>query len=138
MPSRGITARASQSAWVEILPHPLITLLFIEQISYREDHSRILTCTNCSHEPMSYDSARERTVLFGGYLFLSGKDLDFGDTWEWDGEDWTQVADIGPFSRQWHSMAYDSKRNRVVLFGGNRVGFLGDTWEQFERTVDAG
>ena len=42
-----------------------------------------------------------------------------------------QAPDIGgPSQRLGHSMAYDSARGRVVLFGGNGPnGAMGDTWE---------
>lgn len=80
---------------------------------------------------MTFDSARQRTVLFGGAT--SGDNgQPLGDTWEWDGSDWSQVDDGGPSSRAAHAMAYDSVRSRLVLFGGvdlSRVG-LSDTWER--------
>jgi len=55
------------------------------------------------------------------------------DTWEWDGNEWTQVADAGPSSRYAHSMVYDSSENEMILFGGLDITtvstvFLGDTW----------
>jgi hypothetical protein len=74
---------------------------------------------------MAYDSARGRTVLFGGNF-----DTYFGDTWEWDGANWTQVATTGPKRRSFPYMAYDSARRRTVLFGGqNATTTFGDTWE---------
>src|SRR6478609_11171120 len=45
---------------------------------------------------MAYDSVRSRTVLFGGTLFAGDLGGDINDTWEWNGEFWTQIADIGP------------------------------------------
>ncbi len=53
------------------------------------------------------------------------------DTWEWDGTDWTQVADTGPDARSGHALAYDSNRQRIVLFGGEAAGsaLRADTWE---------
>ncbi len=66
-----------------------------------------------------------RSVLFGG---RNPAGL-LGDTWEWDGENWTQVADSGPARRVGHAMAFDRNRNRVVLFGGDSAGRLSDTWE---------
>src|SRR5262252_1416508 len=45
---------------------------------------------------------------------------------------WTQRSAIGPAPRASHAMAFDSKRGRVVLFGGRSVEgnhFFGDTWE---------
>ena len=74
-------------------------------------------------------------VLFGGTR-LFGPSRVFGDTWTWDGEYWTQRQDIGPAPRANHGMAYDSARQRTVLFGGMATnGTFGDTWEQFERPV---
>jgi hypothetical protein len=83
---------------------------------------------------MAFDSARARVVLFGGEGYGVGGTSQFNDTWEWDGDIWTQVSDMGPSPRQFHAMAYDTKRQRLVLFGG-MVGTgltasrLGDTWE---------
>ena len=43
------------------------------------------------YSAMAYDSNRGRTVLFGG---LGGAGVgNLGDTWEWDGENWTHMAD---------------------------------------------
>jgi hypothetical protein len=78
---------------------------------------------------MVYDVKRKRTVLFGGSTAAGGAGLA-GDTWEWDGQYWVQVADFGPKPRQFHSMAYDENRSRVILFGGqDDTHHLGDTWE---------
>jgi hypothetical protein len=83
---------------------------------------------------MTYDDARQRLVLFGGWVRSVGSTDELsGDTWEWNGTEWTQVADIGPARRGGCALAYDTVRNRVVLFGG--IGglsgdeFFGDTWE---------
>ena len=51
------------------------------------------------------------------------------DTWTWDGQAWTQVADTGPTPRRLHAMAFDSARQRTVLFGGDVGGITNDTWE---------
>ncbi|HEY3411493.1 MAG TPA: hypothetical protein VGM51_00400 [Armatimonadota bacterium] len=69
---------------------------------------------------MVYDSARGKTVLYGG----SASTSLLGDTWEYDGTTWTEVNVTGPYQRHGHAMAFDSARQTVVLFGpGN------DTWE---------
>jgi hypothetical protein len=83
-----------------------------------------------SGHPMAYDSTHGRTVLFGG---LPGplRPAVVGDKWEWDGENWTQMADVGPSARQAHSLASDSQRNQTVLFGGSgghANPFNADTW----------
>jgi len=84
---------------------------------------------------LAYDATRQRTVLFGGVSKIGVIEAQFvfGDTWEWDGEAWTQVADSGPLPRAFHAMTYDSKRLRTLLFGGvtERQGEFvnfADTW----------
>jgi hypothetical protein len=78
---------------------------------------------------MAYDSGRARVVLFGGEGALG----HLGDTWEWNGSNWTwtPVSSTGPAARREHAMAYDSGRGRVVLFGGEGApgAYLVDTWE---------
>jgi hypothetical protein len=129
---------------------------------------------------LAYDSSRERVIHFGGlttpgFVALSGDTwewdgtlweqvADFGpnprygpamagnlllggyadgnyfrDTWSWDGEHWRQRQDIGPSPRGFSGMAWDSSRNRAVLFGGQFYGpmtsttqYFGDTWESVE------
>jgi hypothetical protein len=76
---------------------------------------------------MAYDASRQRVVLFGGAV-ESGQ---FGDTWEWDGTRWTQVATTGPSARAGMQLAYDERRRVIVGFGGydQAAGrLLGDTW----------
>ncbi len=58
-------------------------------------------------------------------------------TWAWDGGSWTQQA-LGPSARTGYAIAYDAARREVIVFGGNRQGFvdpgrldppyLSDTW----------
>jgi len=84
--------------------------------------------------PRNFGSQRiiytgKHTVLFG-----SEKPAGTGQTWEWDGRAWTQRQNMGPIARDGTALAYDSQRDRVVLFGGlNREGgvanMLNDTWE---------
>lgn len=75
-----------------------------------------------------YDKDRDRFLIFGGAVF--GQPVLVGDTWEWDGLTWTQVATSGPEPRQQTRAAYDERRREVVLFGGmllNSIDVL-DTW----------
>ncbi len=66
---------------------------------------------------MVYDLAREKVVLFGGWSYAKGDDL--GETWEWDGVQWTKVTTSGPSPRiDSQMMVYDTVREKVVLFGG--------------------
>jgi len=95
---------------------------------------------------MTYDTARSRAVLFGGIGQQGGPGLFLGDTWEWDGEAWAQLADFGPPPRQTVGMAYDSVRKRVVMFGGTgsmpKAIVFGDTWEwdgsEWTQVADSG
>ena len=86
-----------------------------------------------------YDQRRKKIILFGGTDFASRR--TFNDTWEWNGEAWTEIKTArAPEGRFHHTMVFDSKRNRVVLFGGNtavpplnsakfKAGQRSDTWE---------
>src|SRR5262249_5561932 len=53
-----------------------------------------------------------------------------GDTWVWDGANWTQEFPANnPPGRTLPAMAYDQARNQVVLFGGFTGSvFANDTW----------
>lgn len=79
------------------------------------------------------DEARGETLLFGGGN--CGPTAPRGDTWTWDGSAWAErTPTAGPVPRGGLALAYDSARQRVVLFGGcaqpsmSSVVF-GDTWE---------
>ena len=75
---------------------------------------------------LEYDASRKVVVLFGGDTRQTGV---LGDTWAWDGKTWRQLATTGP-ARTTHPMVYDSKRGRLVLFGGSDgPKVFGDTWE---------
>jgi hypothetical protein len=67
---------------------------------------------------MTFDSKIKRVVLFGG---MNQNNQAFGDTWSWDGTEWTQEQDTGPSARANHKMAYDAVRDRTVLFGGSTI-----------------
>lgn len=87
---------------------------------------------------MAFDAARGRLVLFGGYSYdqQANKTTVRNDLWEWDGVDWEERTPDGtlPAPRYYGQMAYDSLRERVILYGGDRGNsggsstVLGDTW----------
>jgi hypothetical protein len=81
-----------------------------------------------SHQ-MSYDAARGIVVLYGG----GDGSLSSDALWEWDGTYWRPVEPVGdrPPDRARHGMAYDSRRQKHVVFGGSGVGdtVFADTWE---------
>ncbi len=71
-------------------------------------------------------------LLFGG----SNKDgVSLADTWLLKGNSWQEIGVTkGPPARRQHTLSYDKKRGRTVLFGGfDRKGgekiVHGDTWE---------
>jgi len=87
---------------------------------------------------LAYDRARRRLLLFGGnrVLFGTGADKDtvLDDMWEWYDGAWHELKIKTPPARAEASVAYDSTRRRLVLFGGYRGSGpsrerLGDTWE---------
>ena len=71
---------------------------------------------------MVYDAAFGTIVLFGG---VNGSAV-LGDTWSWNGSNWTQLASAGsgsPPTRDNASAAYDTVHEAIVLFGGD-IGLL--------------
>ena len=86
-----------------------------------------------------YNRKRGKILLFGGTDFASKQ--TFNDAWEFDGKTWTRIkTKDAPEARFHHAIAFDSKRGRVVLFGGNaavpplnsdkfKAGQRDDTWE---------
>jgi hypothetical protein len=74
---------------------------------------------------MVYMAPATRTLLWGG----RGSGMFFGDTWEWDGEGWVQVADTGPAPFAYVGLAFDSNRNVTVLFTSDVANTAWDTWE---------
>ena len=78
---------------------------------------------------MSYDSARNVVVLFGGRSNAGASN----ETWEFNGITWSQVPTLNaPAPREEMGMVYDASRNRTIVFGGCDEGIsaiYGDTWE---------
>ena len=89
---------------------------------------------------MAFDSARGVCVLFGGGDNVFENDTPQNDTWEYDGNNWTQrqATDYNATDRprpfDGPQMVYDSARKRCVLvaasdrLGGN-VNLNTKTWE---------
>lgn len=76
---------------------------------------------------MSWDSTRNRLVLFGGQDVQSGFR---NDTWELLGRIWIPVTTTNsPPKRGRHAQSFDRKRNVTVVFGGwNGFNLYADTW----------
>ena len=86
---------------------------------------------------MAYDTSRNVAVMFGGCSGTCSAASDiFSDTWEWNGTSWTQVSVTGPGARAFQAMAYDSRRGRVVMYGGEDAYSASDTVpEEFDGTT---
>lgn len=107
-------------------------------------------------DAMAYDSVRGVTVLYGGGTVVPNVGyVGFGEVWEWNGQQWKQRTTYyssnawhqvaggywqekytdTPAARLQHAIAYDSRRGRVVMFGGRGAGpdngdyMFNDTWE---------
>lgn len=79
-----------------------------------------------------YDSNRDRLLLFGGAEGSGTQATFLADTWEFDVDTrtWLRVdAVASPPARAYAAMAFDSVRDRVVLFGGTGAQDYDDTWE---------
>lgn len=94
---------------------------------------------------MVFDERRGRTVVFGGMgVGAPGQPPPgLGDTWEFDGQTWTQRQVTGPSPRSGAGAAYDDRRGLVILFGGVTAGgFQGDTWSwdgtEWKKLADTG
>ena len=91
----------------------------------------------------------------GGILMFGGIPADRSgpwpaDTWTLQGDVWTRLATDGPPGRGRAALVYDSKRRRVVLFGGVSAPpgpkqpqtFFNDTWtwdgERWHKAADDG
>jgi hypothetical protein len=108
----------------------------------------LLCDMNCIVGPSSVETRFEQpscsdgntVLLFGGGIATSSPIVPFGGTWQWDGQHWTERQNMGPPARMAAGLAFDSTRNRYVLFGGagtppsgaTDFPFLGDTWETFD------
>lgn len=63
-----------------------------------------------------YNSMNESVVVFSGRSGIPESIVN--DTWIWQDRTWHKINDTLMEARDHHSMAYDSKRDEVILFGG--------------------
>ena len=84
-----------------------------------------------SYHAMAFDEKNGRVLLFGGWdptaACAGASNGCCRDTWSWYGNAWTQVSTAGPSARCGHTMAYDTERQQVVLFGGRTKYDCGTT-----------
>ena len=72
-----------------------------------------------NHHVMAYDTESDRIVLFGGYE--PNKHIIFNETWSYDVNNnvWTRMnPEVAPVGGVSPAMVYDSKIDKMVLFGG--------------------
>lgn len=72
------------------------------------------------------DIGRQRIVLHGG-------SLSDPHTWEWNGAEWSILANVGPGARHSVAMVYEAPQRRIVEHGGFIAPFgvnvvVNDTW----------
>lgn len=81
---------------------------------------------------LAYDSARKSVIMVEGLNNTGGTFYDYNDSWEYFGNDWVHIdVSLAPIPRL-GGAAYDSKRDKIVLFGGSTdaaTTFYNDTWE---------
>lgn len=87
-----------------------------------------------SGHAMVWDSGQGRILLFGGIRGFDddGNGLLLDDTWALEGNTWRELTtSTRPQPRQSHGFAFDSARNRLVVYGGYDAGAepIFDTWE---------
>jgi hypothetical protein len=77
--------------------------------------------------PLAFDSKRQLTLMFGG---TGDSDVNDGKLRRLEGGTWQLIKDAPYLARDDVSLAYDSQRDRLVLFGGrNGEVLFADTWE---------
>lgn len=84
-----------------------------------------------AYHRLVYDQARGETILYGGYPKSYVGFTYLGDTWAFTSRGWVRRATEGPGPRVDYGLAYDERRERVVLFGGSDETdtWRADTWE---------
>jgi hypothetical protein len=86
---------------------------------------------------MAYDAARQQVLLFAGSDAFPSDSEPFGDTWAWDGTNWTELStETGPGPRQIANLVYEPRKRQVVMFastdfsGNDQSTWLWDgSWE---------
>jgi hypothetical protein len=69
---------------------------------------------------MAFDPVRQRMLVASGYGESGAPVRDSPTTWSWDGSGWT-VADFDSLpAGRLRTMAFDTHRDRAVIFGGTR------------------
>jgi len=70
---------------------------------------------------MTYDAESDRIIMFSGACFRDGRFRDVQETWAYDfnSDTWTEMKPArSPAARHYYGLCYDSKSDRVILWGG--------------------
>jgi hypothetical protein len=112
----------------------VVTLISVAQIGIMAPEARFEIDVRPSGREghcLVYDAANRRVILLDGYQ--PPHKPEFGEVWSWDGKHWEIIPGHGPTARSLSGAVYDSRRKRIVLFGGvGNKGYedlRGDTWE---------
>ena len=94
---------------------------------------------------LAYDSESDRIIMFGGFTLNDSKYVD--ETWVYDynTDTWTNLQpSVHPNGRNYHGMVYDSKADRIVMWGGDIEGgykppvwtydYNTNTWQELGNT----
>lgn len=80
---------------------------------------------------MAWDPIGLRTLQHGG--LSSGPTASNAETWSFDGTNWTQLSPATTPPNRWgHQLVTDTRRQRIVMFGGRSPSLTAtanDTWE---------
>ena len=83
---------------------------------------------------MVFDTVNQKAIMYGGHWSYGGGTHGYSDgvwTYDYQTDTWTKVDDATALpSRYWHSLAYDSDRGKMVVFGGSggETDSHDDTW----------
>lgn len=79
-----------------------------------------------------YDPSRQKVVLYGGYTKDEyGQNKFFDDTWEWDGQTWTQFTLEKSRAVSSVALLYDERQQLPVVMDGQGLWILKDSrWYQ--------
>ena len=83
----------------------------------------------CLHHAVFNPEVRQM-YLYGGCASGFGP-CPLGDLWSFDlrSNTWTELPSSSRTpGREYYGLTFDTRRNRLVLFGGSGGGLLGDTW----------
>ena len=83
-------------------------------------HTQFVAPPKRAHHALVYDGQRQRVLLTGGNSPIAGGEsyTSFNDLWAFDGMRWTALPSSG--LQMWGMrLAFDSRRRRVLSFGGN-------------------